>query len=112
MQIVILFGGGDAGGIIITAHGIKRIPPFGPEVLHQLKAVNALVRVGGDGASELGEVAARLSNTVVAHVEKTAGAQGASVLFLDGDDGVYCGNGQKPIPVPIPHGLTQGALAA
>jgi len=112
MQIVILFGGGDAGGFIITAHGIKPIPPFPADVLYQLKAVNSLTRIHGDHAGELGEVAARLSNTVVAHVEKATGAQGASVLFLDGDDGFYCGNGKKPIPVPIPHGFSQAAVQA
>jgi hypothetical protein len=100
MEIVILFGGGDAGGLVITAHGIRRIPPFGPEVLHELRAVNNLVRVG----KEFNDVAARLSGQALAQIGKATGTTGASVVFADGDDVVYCGNGR--IPVPIPHGGT------
>jgi hypothetical protein len=98
MEIVILFGGGDAGGIIITAHGIKRIPPFGPEVLRELRAVNHLTHIG-DGR-EHADSAARLSAAALTRIGKATGTTGASVMFADGDDFVYCGNGRKPIPVP------------
>jgi hypothetical protein len=98
MEIVILFGGGDAGGLVITAHGIRRIPPFGPEILHELRAVNNLVRVG----REFGDVATRLSGQALAQIGKATGTTGASVVFADGDDVVYCGNGRPPIP--FPHG--------
>ena len=98
MEIVILFGGGDAGGLVITAHGIRRIPPFGPEVLYELRAVNNLVRVG----KEFGDGAARLSGQALAQIGKTTGTSGASVVFAEDDDFVYCGNGRPP--VPLPHG--------
>jgi hypothetical protein len=103
MEIMILFGGGDGGGLVITSHGVRRIPPFGPEVLHQLKAVNNLVRLR-DG-SEFSDVAARLADHALVQVGKAAGISGASAVFVDGDDVVYCGNGK--IPVPLPHGLAQ-----
>lgn len=99
MQTVILFGGGDAGGLIITAHGIKRIPPFGPEILHELRAVNSLTHLA-DG-KEFGDVAARLSGSALAQIAKATGTTGASVVFADGDDFTYCGNGRKPVPFPI-----------
>ena len=100
MEIVILFGGGDAGGIIITSHGIKRIPPFGPDVLRELQAVNSLVNL--TSGKEFGDVASRLSANALAQVGKATGTTGASVVFADGDDIVYCGNGLRP--GPIPHG--------
>jgi hypothetical protein len=45
MATVILFGGGDAGGIIISDKGVRGIPPFDPGVLLQLRGVSALVPV-------------------------------------------------------------------
>src|SRR4029078_2310639 len=44
-SMMILFGGGDGGGIVIDAKGIHRIPPYDPGVLLQLKAASALVSV-------------------------------------------------------------------
>src|SRR3954471_24937532 len=94
MEIVILFGGGDAGGIIITAHGIKRIPPFGPEILLELPAVNSLANLAN--RQDIGDVSSRLSVTALAEVGKATGTTGVSVMFADGDDFVYGGNGKKP----------------
>jgi hypothetical protein len=107
---VILFGGGDAGGIRITDHGIERIPPFDPEIVRQFKAVNALVRVR---STELGrqveELAARMTDHLVANVQKTAGAgTGSSIVFMDVEDGFVCGNGLRP--VPFPHHLLSSLL--
>jgi hypothetical protein len=104
MEIVILFGGGDAGGIIITAHGIKRIPPFGPEVLRELRAVNSLANSAN--GKEFGDVASRLSANALAQVGRATGTTGASVMFADGDDFVYCGNGVRPGPIPHGGGVT------
>ena len=107
MEIVIVLGGGDGGVLIITPHGIRRVGPFGPEVLHELRAVNNLVRVN----KEFGDVAARLSSVALAQIGKATGTSGASVVFADGDDFVYCGNGRPP--VPLPHGeLVRGEFQA
>ncbi|HEY3569070.1 MAG TPA: hypothetical protein VGP73_14135 [Thermoanaerobaculia bacterium] len=107
MEMVIVLGGGDAGVLIITPKGIRRIGPFGPEVLHELKAVNNLVRVG----KEFGDVATRLSGHALAQIGKATGTSGASVVFADGDDVVYCGNGK--LPIPLPHGeLVRGEFLA
>jgi hypothetical protein len=102
---VILFGGGDGGGIKITDHGIERIPPFEPWVLAQFKAVNALVRVR---STELGtqaeQLAKRMTDQLVSYVQKASGTgSGAAIAFMDVDDGFVCGNG--PHPHPFPYGL-------
>ena len=42
--MLILFGGGDGGGIYIGADGkIHRIPPWNPDVMKELKAANAVL---------------------------------------------------------------------
>ena len=110
MEIVILFGGGDAGGIIITAHGIKRIPPFGPEVLRGLQAANKLSHL--PEARELGDVTARLSRNVLANVAKATGVANATAVLLAEDDDVFvCGNGLKPGPIPHGGSVTFGQAA-
>lgn len=45
--ILILFGGGDAGGILITSHGIIRMPGNNPEVRSQLQEVAAILETAG-----------------------------------------------------------------
>jgi hypothetical protein len=112
MEIVILFGGGDAGGIIITAHGIKRIPPFDPGILRQFKALNGLVQLGNDGAlgREVEQITARLTQSVMGQVEKHAGVgAGSQVVYMDVDDGFVCGSTGKP-PIPFPHHLLSSLL--
>lgn len=100
MEIVILLGGGDGGVLVITSHGIRRIPPFNPDVIRELKAVNNLIRVEGGGEAK--DVAARLSSSALAHVAKATGLTGASLLFEDGDDVLHCGN-NGPHVIPRPH---------
>ena len=43
MKAVILFGGGDGGGLIITDKGVKPIPPFDPAIRSNLKSAAAMV---------------------------------------------------------------------
>jgi hypothetical protein len=107
---VILFGGGDAGGIRITDHGIERIPPFDPGVVRQFKAVNALVRVrSAELGQQVEELAAKMTDQLVANVQKTAGATtGSAIVFMDVEDGFVCGNGRRP--VPFPHHLLSSLL--
>ncbi len=45
--ILILFGGGDAGGIVITSHGIVRVPGNNPEVRAKLQEVAAILETAG-----------------------------------------------------------------
>jgi hypothetical protein len=100
MEIVIILGGGDAGVLIITPHGIKRVGPIGPDVIRELRAVNSLVHIAE--GKEFGDVASRLSANALAHIGKATGTTGASVVFAEDDDILYCGNGLRP--GPIPHG--------
>ncbi len=107
--MLILLGGGDGGGFWVGADGkIHRIPPYGPDILRELRAVSALVGVAAlhDGAitNEAGALAERLSTTVIPEVTKLAGATHLgdnSIAFVDGDDGFVCGStGKRPIPIP------------
>lgn len=45
--ILILFGGGDAGGILITSHGIVRVPGNNPEERARLQEVAAILETAG-----------------------------------------------------------------
>lgn len=44
MARVILFGGGDGGGLIIGPNGVRPIPPFDPVLLKQIKAISQLTQ--------------------------------------------------------------------
>jgi len=111
--MMILFGGGDGGGIVIDAKGIHRIPPYDPGVLLQLKAASALVSVNAlhdaNLTREATAIAERLTTTVIPQLTKTAGATNLgdnSIAFIDADGGFVCGStGKKPIPIP-PKSLT------
>jgi hypothetical protein len=106
MAYVVLFGGGDAGGIILTEHGIKPIPPWNPFYLGQLKALGALVTAkAGAGPrkvdKQLDGVIDTLNRNVMDAASQDFGSLGnGGLLFADGDDGVYCGS-TGPIHVPI-----------
>jgi len=111
--MVILFGGGDGGGIIIDATGVHRIPPWTPDVLVELKAVSALLSVNAlhDAGltKDAGAIAERLTTKVIPQIVKNAGGSNLgenSVAFVDGDGGFVCGStGKLPIPIP-PRGIT------
>ena len=96
-EIIIILGGGEIV-IIITPHGIKRVGPIGPDVFRELRAVNSLVHIAE--GREFGDVTSRLSANALAHIGKVTGTTGASVLFADADDILYCGNGLRPVPLP------------
>jgi hypothetical protein len=108
MKSVILFGGGDGGGFIITENGVRPIPPFDPLVLRTLKSTAGLVTAAsiarGDKASgKLAKAAANLANIAVEQVENVVGPlEGPySLVFQDDDGGFTCGSTGKP-PVPLP----------
>jgi hypothetical protein len=112
-RMLILFGGGDGGGIYVGADGkVHRIPPWTPDVQVQLKAVSALVAL--EGVHEAGVVkeaatlAERLSTRVIPQITRNVGTPqlgDTSVAFVDGDDGFVCGSTGKH-PIPVPHRVT------
>jgi hypothetical protein len=109
MAYVILFGGGDAGGLILTEHGIKPIPPWNPFYLAQLRGLGALVSAKASAGrnkagKELDGVISTLNRTVTEAATRDFGSLGGGgILLVADEDGVYCGT-TGPIHVPIPHG--------
>lgn len=109
MARLILFGGGDGGGLLITADGVRPIPPFDPHVRAQVKAVSHLVlgtqAEGGDG-EELAGYSARIANIAMQHVEAIVGPldeEAGLVVLNDDSDGFTCGtSGKAPVPLPRP----------
>jgi hypothetical protein len=109
MASVILFGGGDGGGLIIGPNGVRPIPPFDPFLRLQLRGLSALLQ-GTTGMPERlqGEMASlttRVSNLVVEQVEGVVGKLDAdnSLIYQDADGGFTCGStGRPPIPIPWP----------
>jgi hypothetical protein len=110
MARVILFGGGDGGGLIIGPNGIKPIPPWEPFILAQFKALNHLANAPAKGVdrgirAELAEQSTRLVsfalNQIEARVEGGLDKEGG-LIFLDVEDGFWCGNGKPPVPIPWP----------
>lgn len=112
MAKVILFGGGDGGGLIITADGVRPLPPFDPYVRAQIKAVSQLVVAiqGGEAREsdrgELTTLATRLANLAVQQLEAIVGTldEEASLIVMSDDDGGFvCGTtGKTPTPLPRP----------
>ncbi len=77
-EIVVLFGGGDAGGFIILNGKIHRIPPYNPETLAGraqavLNAANALTQaaaVNRELSAELNATALKLTQEAVGQLTK------------------------------------------
>ena len=71
MTKVILFGGGDAGGLIIGSNGVRPIPPFDPSIRLQLRGLSALkngikcMPENPQTLREMGTLVNRVSNLVV-----------------------------------------------
>jgi hypothetical protein len=112
--MLILFGGGDGGGIWIDQNGtVHRIPPWTPDVLFSWKAASKLTAatVGlSDGVREevLGiatKMVADLVGPVIAQAPDAGGDYG--IVFFDVDDGFVCGSTGLP-PIPIPGPLARG----
>src|SRR5438128_2344103 len=110
--MLVLFGGGDAGGIYIGPDGkVHRIPPWNPEILAQLKAVKALTAAAAvvrDAAlgKQIASLAEHISSTVIPQAAGIAGATqiDGGIAFFDPDGGFTCGTtGHHPIPFPGPH---------
>lgn len=113
MPTIILFGGGDGGGFIITANGVRRIPPFDPALAAQLRGisllVNAVTRLPDKRAQgELRDIATKASNFAVEQIEGIFGPLEAdsTIVYEDSGGGFTCGStGKPPIPIPFPRYL-------
>ena len=110
MGKVILFGGGDGGGLVITKDGVKPLPPFEPFVLAQIKAVAHLATAAGApgvARGELTDVATRLAGIAFERIEEVAGPldrEAGLIVAMEDGDGFVCGStGLPPVPIPRPH---------
>jgi hypothetical protein len=108
---IILFGGGDEGGLIITDDNVRPVPPFDPSARAQIKAVSQLVaaiedqQAGGPDYGELTGLATRLANLAVQHVEAIVGAldsEASLIVTNSNGDGFVCGTTGRP-PILLPH---------
>ena len=110
MAQVILFGGGDAGGLLIGPNGVRPIPPFDPALLRQIRAVSELTGAGrslgrDERRREFQELTNKLSNLVVEQVEGVVGPLEPEngLIYQDDDGGFTCGStGRPPLPIPWP----------
>lgn len=110
MSKVILFGGGDGGGLIIGPNGVKPIPPWDPSLRLQLRALNQLVRADTlapkkEVVKALRGTISKLTGAVLTQIETLAGELDADVglVYQDGEGGFSCGStGRPPIPFPWP----------
>ncbi len=110
MATVILFGGGDGGGLVIGPNGVRPIPPIDPAVLGQAQGLSRLVQAaaaapGDDSRRELGQLVNKVANLLVPQVESIVGPLDGdqSLVYLDDVDGFVCGStGRPPIPLPWP----------
>ena len=110
MAKLVLFDGGDGGGLIIKDDGVRPIPPFHPFVRAQIKAVLQLVgaiqdqRSGTSSYDELNALTNRLSNLAIQQVEAIIGTLDAeaSLIVTNGEeDGFVCGTtGRMPVLLP------------
>ena len=107
MAQLILFGGGDGGGLFIGAHGVRPIPPFNPDVRLQLRGLSALLNGSGgtpqESLSEMGTLSNRISNLIFAEVEGVVGPlEGEhSLIYQSEQGGFYCGStGKAPVAFP------------
>lgn len=109
MAQIILFGGGDGGGLIIGPNGVRPIPPFDPSLRLQLRGLSALLngitRMPEKQNREMGKLLNKVSNLLMEHVEAVVGRlEGENALIYQDDDGGFtCGStGKPPIPIPWP----------
>lgn len=105
--MIVLFGGGDGGGFIITANGIRKIPPYDPPILHALKAARHLAEAASrkGTAGDLAGIATRVASGALEQVQKSTGVsfdRAGEIVFLDTDGGMGCGTMGKTVVIPFP----------
>jgi hypothetical protein len=108
MAYVVLFDGGDAGGVILTEHGVKSVPPWAPFWLAELRALAALVSAKAatrsrSAASAFDPQITKLNTSVLEAATRDFGSLGnGGILFAGDAEGVYCGS-TGPVHIPIRH---------
>ena len=109
MARVILFGGGDAGGLIIGPNGVRPIPPFDPSLRLQIKGVSAILNGARFSTKkenqEMATLITRMNNLLIEQIEATVGPieKDNGFVYQDDDGGFTCGStGKPPIPFPWP----------
>lgn len=110
MPKLILFGGGDAGGLLIGPHGVTPVPPFDPALRLQLRSIGTLVRAqeqipDTNVRRQLSAAVTTLTNLAVSQVENVIGDidDADGIVFQSDDGGFTCGStGRPPIPIPWP----------
>lgn len=102
-QTVVLFDGGDNGGILISGRGVRPIPAFDPGLRRTLKSVSMLLEAIGltrDQASarKLSKQAVGLCNLAIEQVEEVLGPLNPdrAIVYQSGDGGFACGALGKP----------------
>jgi hypothetical protein len=112
--MMILFGGGDGGGIYIHNGKVEIIPPFSDPALQRLRTINQLLHFGHAATGPLGKDAVALATKLTQEV-LVGGViiVEGEFVFADVDGGFWCGsNGQHLIPFPTPRpGIFSPALA-
>ena len=102
-EVVILFGGGDGGGVRITDKGLAPIPIWNPELRTLARGIGALSRVSGADGRGAAQEAEKISADLITTLREQLKLSGtAPVGFISDVDDWFCGNGRKPWP--IPHG--------
>jgi len=100
---------GNGIGIVISASGIKIIPPCDPELLAAFRAIGGIIgaqrALPPEVQREAAAFSAKLGSFAARAAEKAAGERldgEGGVSFYDDGDGFTCGSTGKP-PFPIPH---------
>lgn len=82
--VVILFGGGDGGGLKVGPDGVKRIPPFNPE----LAAAIGHLSFAAEKHGELRKTADEAMNLLAQQIGMVE--MPAPIVYV-GDDAPWCG---------------------
>ena len=102
-QTVVLFDGGDSGGILISAKGARTLPPFDESLRRTLKSISDLLRaidVASDRtfARKLTRQAVWLCNLAIEQLEDLIGPlnPNRALVYQSRDGGFVCGALGKP----------------
>ncbi len=112
MGKIILFGGGDGGGLRIGPNGVEPIPPYNPAIRLQLRALHQLVQATNlvpkkVSSKLLTPIVSKLTSALLGQIEPITGEIDADngLVYQDVDGGFTCGStGKPPIPFPWPVG--------
>ena len=98
---------GEAGAILITDKGSRRLPPFHLSIQKQLRSLNELIHAAyieiGSQKQNIEQQVNRLANQVIGTLEDIVGPLHPEngLVYDDEDGGFICGSTGKP-PIPLP----------